>query len=600
MDESDISRRERYRSLRRVALYRPLLTGGIVVTSLVAMVLEGVGLSFLFPVIEAAQTGGALTPSGSGVTGRLLSVYAAVGLPLTLEFLLVGLACVMTCRYASAFAVKWLATRLTKGYERDLKDRAYELALGATVAYYDDEGSDDVLNAVITQTRYAGRVIGRIVQLFQQGLLCVAYAAIALVIAPLLTVGAAVALGGITVLFRYGIEPGYAVGDRVAAANERLQSTAQAGTQGVRDVKLFGMRADLLAEFRNTLDRYAATSVAVRRNEVAIQSFYQLAVSLALFGLVYVAIRYRALSVSALGVFLFAMFRLAPRLSSLNATVYAIEGELPHLVRTHQFLDRLVERQEAVAGDPVPERIDELRFENVSFAYDDERVLDDLSMTIERGEFVGVVGPSGGGKSTAVSLLARLYEPDGGEILANGESILTYDLAAWRETVAMVRQDPHIFDDTLRYNLTAGRSVPDRDLRDAAETALVTEFLDDLPSGFDTVLGDDGVKLSGGQRQRVALARALLTDAPVLVLDEATSDLDTALERRVHRAVETLDGDRTVVAIAHRLSTVANADRIYTVEDGRVSETGTHSSLTARDGTYAELYAMQRSERVES
>ncbi|MDS0253120.1 ABC transporter ATP-binding protein [Haloarcula argentinensis] len=584
---------ERYASLRRVALYRPALTGSIVAASLFVMLLEGVGLSFLFPILDAAQTGQGLPFQPDGITGQFLSAYTAAGLPLTLEFLLAGLACVMVVRYTASFTVKWLAAKLTQTYERDLKDRGYELAMGASVAYYDDKGSDDIMNTILTQTRYAGRVIGRIIQFFQQAILCLVYIGIALAIAPMLAVGSAVALGGVTAIIRYGIEPGYAVGDRVATANEQLQETTQAGTQGIRDVKLFGMRDGLLAEFRATLNQYTSTSIAVRRNEVAIGSFYRLSVSLLLFGLVYVALSFRALSIPELGVFLFAMLRLAPRLSSLNSTVYAIEGELPHLVRTHQFIDRLESQQETTGGEPVPNRIRQIAFENVSFAYEDEPVLADFSMTVERGEFIGIVGESGGGKSTVVSLLTRLYAADSGDILANGTPISTYALDEWRGAVAMVRQDPHIFNDTLRYNLTAGRDISDETLYEVAEKALVLEFLNDLPQGLDTVLGDDGVKLSGGQRQRVALARALLTDAEVLVLDEATSDLDSNLERQIHRTVKTLDGDKTVIAIAHRLSTVSNADRIYTVEDGRVTERGSHAELLDDDGTYAELYAMQ-------
>ncbi|MCJ0618638.1 ABC transporter ATP-binding protein [Haloarcula hispanica] len=591
---------EKYASLRRVALYRPALTGSIVAASLFVMLLEGVGLSFLFPILDAAQGGQGLPLQADGVTGQFLSAYAAAGLPLTLESLLLGLACVMVVRFTASFAVKWLAAKLTQTYERDLKNRAYELAMGASVAYYDDKGSDDIMNTILTQTRYAGRVIGRIIQFFQQAILCLVYIGIALAIAPVLAVGAAVALGGVTAIIRYGIEPGYAVGDRVATANEQLQETTQAGTQGIRDVKLFGMRDGLLAEFRATLDRYTSTSIAVRRNEVAIGSFYRLSVSLLLFGLVYVAISFRALSIAELGVFLFAMLRLAPRLSSLNSTIYAVEGELPHLVRTHQFIDRLETQQEPTGGQPVPDCIEEVAFENVSFAYEDEPVLADFSMAVERGEFVGIVGESGGGKSTVVSLLTRLYAPDSGDVLANGTPISTYALDEWRDAVAMVRQDPHIFNDSLRYNLTVGRDISDETLYEVAEKALVLEFLDDLPQGLDTVLGDDGVKLSGGQRQRVALARALLTDAEILVLDEATSDLDSNLERQIHRTVETLDGDQTVIAIAHRLSTVSNADRIYTVADGQVTERGSHAELLDDGGTYAELYAMQGTAAAES
>jgi subfamily B ATP-binding cassette protein MsbA len=190
-----------------------------------------------------------------------------------------------------------------------------------------------------------------------------------------------------------------------------------------------------------------------------------------------------------------------------------------------------------------------------------------------------------------VSLLARLYEPDSGEIRANGQPIDAMDIDEWRSRVAVVRQDPFIFNDTLRYNLTIGnRDVSRDELDEVVRIARVDEFFDDLPDGYDTQLGDDGVRLSGGQRQRVALARALLKDADVLVLDEATSDLDSNLEREVQESIENMDREYAMVGVAHRLSTVKNADRIYTVDDGEIIETGGHEELINNAGQYAELY----------
>jgi subfamily B ATP-binding cassette protein MsbA len=189
-------------------------------------------------------------------------------------------------------------------------------------------------------------------------------------------------------------------------------------------------------------------------------------------------------------------------------------------------------------------------------------------------------------------LLGRLYEPDEGRIVADGTPIDRFAVDAWRSRVAVVPQKPHIFDETLRYNLTFGAADADDDrVERSCEVAQVTEFLDELPDGYDTVLGDDGVRLSGGQRQRVAIARALLRDADVLVLDEATSDLDGGLEERVYEAITALDREYAVVVITHRLGTIADADRIHAIEDGRITETGGHRELLERDGTYADLYA---------
>jgi subfamily B ATP-binding cassette protein MsbA len=171
------------------------------------------------------------------------------------------------------------------------------------------------------------------------------------------------------------------------------------------------------------------------------------------------------------------------------------------------------------------------------------------------------------------------------------------DINRWRDRLAIVRQSPFIFNDTLRYNLTLGnRSATQADLDYVCENARVDEFFDELPNGYDTMLGDDGVRLSGGQKQRVALARTLLADADILILDEATSDLDTNLEAQVQSAIEQMDDDHIIITIAHRLSTVKNADRIYALEDGQIAETGKHRELIAANGKYAELYAVQASD----
>jgi subfamily B ATP-binding cassette protein MsbA len=335
------------------------------------------------------------------------------------------------------------------------------------------------------------------------------------------------------------------------------------------------------------------------RNQAAMNNIYQLMTAVTVFVLIYAALRFTDLSLAGLGVFLFAMFRLAPRVSNLNNMVYGLEGNLPHLVRTQRFIDELQDRKEVDDGDrQVPDPVENVSADGVSFSYDDaETVLEDVSFAVERGEFVAFVGPSGAGKSTIVSLLTRMYEPDAGTITANDISIDKFDLKEWREHTSVVRQSPYVFNDTLRYNvMIANRDASEEELQWACEIAQVTEFLDDLPKGYDTQLGDDGVRLSGGQKQRVAIARALLREADLLLLDEATSDLDTNIEQDVHEAIEGLERDRAMVVIAHRLSTVRNADRIYVMDDGEIAEVGSHDELLKAGGMYAELYSIQGAE----
>ena len=591
-DTERITWREKGQALYRVVSYRPEFAAAIVVLGGFVAALEGIGLSFIYPIMEVAQSGE--PEAQDAIMSAFLSAYEIAGIPFTLGFLIIGIAGVMTVRFTSSFLVAWFRVILQKECERDLRERTFRRALSARIGYFDERGSDDILNAIITETRYSGRVIKSAVLSLEALALTLVYLSIMFYIAPVMTVFALGLLGGITVFMRYVIEPAYTAGTRVAEANERVQQSVQAGTQGIRDVKLFNLAREVYDSFEDSIQQYTGSEINLKRNEAALQNFYDLAAALSLFALIYVGFTFSGLTLGALGIFLFAMFRLSPLVSRLNSQVYNLEGNISHLVRTQEFVDELKTREEPDGSRSIGE-IEQIQFDDIHFSYDgEEKVLDGLSFEVEKGEFVGFVGQSGAGKSTVVSILARMYRPDRGEVRSEGIPIEEFDLEKWRSRIAFVRQKPFIFDDTLKRNVTIGsRDATRREVERVCEIAKVDEFLDDLPDGYESQLGDDGVRLSGGQRQRVALARALLKDADVLVLDEATSDLDSNLEREVQAAIEAMDRDYAIVTIAHRLSTVKNADRIYTLEDGEIIEKGSHGELLDDDGEYAELYAIQ-------
>ncbi|MEM1130397.1 MAG: ABC transporter ATP-binding protein [Pseudomonadota bacterium] len=240
-----------------------------------------------------------------------------------------------------------------------------------------------------------------------------------------------------------------------------------------------------------------------------------------------------------------------------------------------------------------PER-PEVRFENVRLAFDDLPVLQGVSFVAEAGKTTALVGPSGAGKSTVFNVLTRLIDPQEGDVRIGGHSTRSMGLADLRGMFSVVTQDALLFDETVRENIILGRKdVPERWLELAVQAAHVSDFLDQLPEGLETEAGPRGSNLSGGQRQRVAIARALLRDTPILLLDEATSALDTKSEAAVQSALDRLSDGRTTLVIAHRLSTVRNADKILVMDRGRVIEEGTHDELLARNGAYGDLYRMQ-------
>ena len=284
--------------------------------------------------------------------------------------------------------------------------------------------------------------------------------------------------------------------------------------------------------------------------------------------------------------------------SRVYGPILALVSQLPNLLnlstktaRIKAVMDEPEARGSASADVPGHD----LSFQGVRFGYGDEEVLHGVSFDAQEGRVTALVGPSGSGKSTCAQLAAKFWEPDSGRILCSGKDIAGFSEESWLAHVSIVFQDVILFDDTVANNIRIGREgASDEEVAEAARAAHCLEFIERLPQGFDTVLGENGASLSGGERQRLSIARALLKDAPVVLLDEATASLDPENETLIQRAVGTLCAGKTVIVIAHRLRTVANADKIVVLDSGRVAEEGNHKTLLAEDGLYARLWRLQQ------
>jgi subfamily B ATP-binding cassette protein MsbA len=506
---------------------------------------------------------------------------------------------VLSIRGLAYFLSTYYLTSVGRNIVRDFRQRIFEHLMYLPVSYYDHETSGKLLSTLTYNTeQVAVASTEALITILQEGMLLIGLIIVMLSLSWQLTIMSLITAPIVSMIIRYTSRRLRRLSSSVQGTMGDLTQIASEGIENYKMVRIFGGEEYEKQKFFSVAHQNRQREMKVVATSSLGTSLTQIITALPLAVIVFIATNtylYHTLSAASLSAFVFAIVRSLTPLRRLTK----INNEIQKGVAGAQSIFTLLdEAREKNLGTKNILRVQgKIEYRNVSFSYPNTKkvILHNISFTVEPGQTVALIGLSGGGKSTLVSLLPRFYDVISGEILIDDVNIKDYKLVSLRKQFAIVSQHLTLFNDTIARNIAYGlfqRATEDKIIR-AAEAAHIMDFIKHLPLGLDTLIGENGSLLSGGQRQRIAIARALLKDAPILILDEATSALDSESESHIQKALETLMSKRTTLVIAHRLSTIEYADKIIVLNHGKIVEVGNHAELLNLRGHYAGLYNMQ-------
>lgn len=504
------------------------------------------------------------------------------------------------CKAVAEYFSSYLMAKIGQSVVLELRERLYEHIIGQSSSFFERHRTNFLVSRLVVSCQaIENSVAGNLRDLLREGCYLIFFFSAAVYLNWRLAIGAAIAtpiLALITTRFSRSLRR---LAEEYVEGNKELTDTAQESIANNMIVKAYRAETRERARFTQVARRIAKAHLRSGRIAAISPPVIDLVGTISIIALFYFGLREidagRMEAAQFFG-FLFFLFRSYDPIRKISKQHNEINRAFAAAKDIWDVLDeddRVVERENAVELGPLT---DKLEFRKVDFAYrgQEKQILHGINLDVARGTMIALVGESGGGKTSLIKLVQRLYDVTGGAILWDGTDIRDAKIESLRRQIALVTQETVLFNDTIRYNIAYSRpDASDDDIREAARVAFADEFIENLPKGYDTFVGERGVLLSGGQRQRIAIARAVLANAELLILDEATSALDTESERLVQQAIANVTQNRTSIVIAHRLSTVVRADRIVVMDRGRIVEEGTHAELLDRGGRYALLHKYQ-------
>lgn len=584
--------------LRLVFSYR-FLGVGFVLLSICHALLEGLGVGLLVPLLQNLE-GNETISTNNRIVNLLNAPFQDIPIDRRLQFIVMTMFVIVFVKNVFSYFFSLLDEWFRVKVMRDLRVKVYDQLLSVGYQFISEMRAGDFLSSFNNDIPRTGTAVRALLMQVSVCCMLAVYVVLMILLSWQLTLISVIALACLSGVLYLVVKKSQHLGEELTREQAHFSSVMLNGLLGMRLIRIFGQEDNEKKRFNNLallVDRiymHAARYQHLARPATEVMAFGLLAFFIVFSSQIFVD--QREVLMPLLLTFLFVLFRLLPIVTQLNNNRAEIAKHFGAMDAVIKMLDRSDKPYIKSGRVPFNSVQKAISFDHVFFAYKPAEgcVIEDVSFDIPAGQITALVGGSGAGKSTIADLVARFYDPTQGYIRIDGVDLRDLDIKSWRSKIGFVSQDAFVFNTTIRENIAFGKpGANNEEVEIAARRANAYEFIEQLPEGFETLIGDQGVRLSGGQRQRLTIARALLKDPEILILDEATSALDTASERLVQNALDTLSVERTVLVIAHRLSTIASAHQIIVLEDGEVKEVGNQEELIKKQGAYWQYHKLQ-------
>lgn len=564
-------------------------TTTIITALLLTGVLSGVGVVALFPLVASLmeQTG----EESTGIISLFDRLFSFFQIDMAILPILIFIAVVFVIKAALTIYTEYLSTRIQVETEADRKEKLFGVLLNSGLNTLYKSKFGDVANVIIQETKMIGQLVDYATRLLTGIIHFIVFVAIVFLVSWQLTLVTGV-LAFLVYFLAQGIfKKAEGLGRSITDINGAIQELVNYTLSGYRVVKSFVSEPAAQRQMHIKMALFQRNTIQLTVMESALRSVFEpLILLLVVFA--YAAFEF---DFAQLVTFVVALARMYGAVQTIQNTHYKMARHIASLDKYEWIRSDLEMQKDRSDGKYIfPGLEKEIEFRSVTYSYevnDKAFQLGPLSLKFPKGSMVALVGPSGSGKSTCVDLIEGFIYPKSGEVMVDGRDLADFETKSFRRKIGYVSQDLFLVNDTIKNNILFHRKdVPERDLINACRLANAHEFISDLPGGYNSLLGEQGINLSGGQKQRIALARALLGTPDILILDEATSALDNEAEREVQNAIDSLSGSITIIIIAHRLSTVMNADHVYVLERGKIAEEGTYQELLATKGRLFDMH----------